>query len=408
MPVYRYTATDRRQAEHRGIINAPSAATARKALKARGYAVKKLTEDSEKKERELFPFLSSLLYRVPRKDVGLFSRQLGTLLDAGLPLDRSLANIIEQTENIYLRKALMEIRTAVMEGTSLSDAMKKHPAIFPPVYHNLVSVGEQTGTYEKSLLRLADLEDSNQKLKNKVTTAMFYPMVMIILLGAILLFLLGVVFPQIQELFVQMDAELPFITKAVMAVSSLLTPVRFLFTSLIFGALLYLFLDWKKSEKGRPVYEKFLLRQPLIGNFIRKILLARFTRNLGVMLQSRVPLLSALLIVSKIVDHGIFAAEISQAIERIKEGTRLTDAMKSSVIMNQMVLGMLSAGELSDSIPDMVGKVADMLENEVDSSIQKLSSLLEPAMMIFMGLMIAVIMAAILLPMYGLTKQMQM
>jgi general secretion pathway protein F len=340
--------------------------------------------------------------------VGLFSRQLGTLLDAGLPLDRSLANITEQTENIYLQKALMEIKAAVVEGTSLSDAMKKHPAIFPPVYYNLVAVGEQTGTYEQSLLRLADLEDANQKMKSKVSTAMFYPMVMIFLLGAILLFLLGVVFPQIQELFVQMDAELPMITKIVIWVSSLLTPVKFIFTSLIVGTLTYLFLDWKKSEKGRPVFEMFLLKQPLIGNFIRKILLARFTRNLGVMLQSRVPLLSALLIVSKIVDHGIFTAEINQAIEKIKEGARFTDAMKKSVIMNQMVLGMISAGELSDSIPVMVSKVADMLENEVDTSIAKLSSLLEPAMMVFMGLMIAVIMAAILMPMYGLTKQMHM
>lgn len=408
MALFRYTAFNTRGREEKGMINAPSAASAKKTLKSKGLYVRELKEDLEKRDRELFPFLTKLLYRVPRRDVGLFARQLGTLLDAGLPLDRSLENIVEQTENQILKKALLEIKSDVVEGAALSDSLKKHPAVFQPIYHNLISVGEKTGAYEQALLRLADLEDANIKMKNKVSTAMFYPLIMLFLLGAILVFLLAVVFPQIQALFVQMDAELPLITKIVLAVSNVVSSWKIIFPFLIGGAGYYFFKQWKDTPEGQEKYEKFLLSQPILGGLLKKIILARFTRNLGVMLQSRVPLLISLQVVARVVSHKIFEAEINRAADRIKEGTGLTDAFRDSTIMSQMVLGMLSAGEISDQVPQMVHKVADMLENDVDSSIQKMSTLLEPAMMVIMGGVIVIIMAAILLPMYNLTKQMQM
>ncbi len=408
MPIYRYNAFNRKGKEEKGIVDASTPAAARRVLRGKGLYVKVLEEDQEKKDRELFPFLTKLLYRVPRREVGLFARQLGTLLNAGLPLDRSLTNIIDQTENEYLKKALIQIKSDVVEGEKLSEALKKHPAIFPPLYHNLISVGERTGAYEESLLRLADLEEANEQLRMKVTTALFYPIIMLTLLGAILVFLLAVVFPQIQQLFVQMNAELPLITRVVLSASNLLTtPWKIVSVLGVVGGGAYFFQRWKATPEGAVAYERFMLRVPVVGTLMRKVILARFSRNLGVMLENRVPLVTALQVVSKVVDHHIFEEEVNTAIARIKEGSKLSEGFGDSTIVTHMLMGMLAAGEMSDTVPEMVNRIADVLDQEVDASVQKMSTLLEPAMIILMGGAIVVIMSAILLPMYNLTKQLK-
>jgi general secretion pathway protein F len=404
MPVYKYIAIDRKGKQIKGILDAPSSTQARRVLRQKNLYVKSLEEDIEKRERELFPFLTKILYRVPRKEVALFVRELGTLLDAGLPLDKSLTNIIEQTENIFLKKAIIEIKSDVLEGESLSKAIAKHPAIFPEVYSNLIQVGEQTGTYERALLRLADLEEANLKLRNKVITALFYPLIMLFFLGGIMTFLLSVVIPQIQEMFVQLNVELPLITRIVIAFSELFVSYKIIFPITFFTIAVYLFIRWYNTEQGRLKFEDITLRIPLLGSLLQKVVLARFSRNLGVMLENRVPLITALQIVAKIVNHKIFEKEINEAIDKIKEGTKFSEAFANSRIMTYMVKGMISAGESSDSLANMVLKIADILDDEVDAIIQRFSTLIEPAMIVLMGGMIAIIMSAILLPIYNLTR----
>lgn len=407
MPVFRYTAVNRKGKNEKGIIDATTASSARQILRSRGLIVRQLAEDEEKRDRELFPFLAKILYRVPRKDVSLFVRQLGTLLDAGIPLDRSLQNIIEQTENPYLKKALIEIRGDIIEGESLSQALAKHSAIFPDMYTNLVAVGEQTGTYEKALLRLADLEEANLRMQNKVLSALFYPMILIFILGIVMVFLMTVVIPQIQELFASLNAELPLLTKAVIGASKLFTVPWILIPFLLIGGGIVGFQKWVSKPAGRRQFEELVLRTPLIGTLIQKSLLARFARNLGVMLESRVSLIVALQVTARVVNHSIFSGEILQAIDRIREGSGITDGFRDSVVLTQMVRGMLAAGEATDRVAPMIVKLADILEDEVDATVQRFSTLLEPAMMVFMGLMIGGIMGAILMPMYNLTKQLQ-
>ncbi|MCB1139618.1 MAG: type II secretion system F family protein [Leptospiraceae bacterium] len=407
MPIYRYTALNKKGKEEKGILDAGSAVLARKMLRAKGLFVRNLVQDQEKRERELLPFLSKLVYRVPRRDVALFARQLGTLLDAGLPLDRSLNNIIDQTENEFLKKALIATRADVVEGDSLSTALSRHPAIFPQIYSNLISVGEKTGTYEKALLRLADLEEANLNMKSKVQAALFYPIIMLALLGAIMVFLMGVVVPQIERLFDEMDMELPFITEAVLAFSNMMSSAWILVPITLMSGITIAINRYYATPEGRRRIEELLLRIPLVGGLLQKSILARFSRNLGVMLENRVPLITSLQVVSKVVNHSIFNSEIDRAIDKIKEGSRITDAFRDSVIMNQMILGMLSAGEASDNIPGMVNKIADILEEDVNSAIQKFSTLLEPMMIILMGGLIALIMMAILLPISDLQKNMQ-
>jgi len=406
MALYTYIAFNRKGKEEKGIIDAANVQAARTKLKSQGFYIKHIVEDREKEEREMFPFLSKLLYRIPRKDVGIFAKQLGTLLGAGIPLDKSLGSIIDQTENIYLRKIIIQIKADITEGNSLSEAMKKHPEVFPEQYPSLISVGEQTGDYELTLNRLADLEEKANELKSKVQVAMVYPLIMGGLSILVAVFLLTVVIPQIQELFAQFDAELPLITRIVIGLSQLLT-AYWLYLILGFGLGFYSFVRWKNSVKGRKKWDRFLLKVPIIGSLIRKVMISSFARSLSVLLLNRVPLIASLQIVAKIVNNFVFHTEIQRAIERVKEGGKLSESFHDSQILPQMVIGMIAAGEASDRVPQMMDKLSEIYEGEVEATIKTMTQSLEPAMIIVMGGLIFTIMAAIMTPMYTLTKNIQ-
>ncbi|MCB1159918.1 MAG: type II secretion system F family protein, partial [Leptospiraceae bacterium] len=277
MALFTYIAFNKKGKEEHGIIDANNIQAARNKLKAKGLYVRVIKEDKEKQERELFPFLTKLLYRIPRKEVGLFTQQLGTLLGAGIPLDRSLANIIEQTENQYFKKVLIEIRTSITEGESLSGSMARHPEIFPQQYPSLVSVGEKTGNYEATLIRLAELEEASEDLKSKVQVAMIYPFIMAGLSLFVTIFLLTVVIPQIQELFVQFDAKLPLITLIVIWISNALVNYWWLMI-LVIVASTYLFIRFKNSEEGKKKWDNFVLQIPIFGTLSRKVLISSFAR----------------------------------------------------------------------------------------------------------------------------------
>lgn len=406
MALYSYVALTKKGKEEKGIVDAPSPQAARNKLKAKGLVVRSLKEDTEKKERELFPFLAKLLYRIPRKEVGLFVRQLGTLIGAGIPLDKALANIIDQTENQYFKKVMIEMRAQITEGSSLSKAMEKHPHVFPLQYPSLVSVGERTGEYEKTLMRLADLEEASAELKSKVQVAMIYPFIMGLLSFAVAIFLLTVVIPQIQELFNQFDTELPLITRIVIGISNALTNYWWLML-LVIGGSSYGFMRFKNSEEGKKKWDSFILKVPIFGSLLKKVMISGFARNLGVLLNNRVPLITSLEIVSISVNNYIFQMEIKDAILKIKEGAKISEAFQGSQILSPMVLGMLAAGEITDQVPEMMNKLADIFDSEVNNAVKSMTQSLEPIMIIVMGGIIFVIMAAIMSPMYKLTQEIQ-
>ncbi|MGE8719851.1 type II secretion system F family protein [Leptospira terpstrae] len=406
MPLFTYVAFNRKGKEEKNIIDAPNLQAARNKLKAKGLYVRSIQEDREKEERELFPFLSKLLYRIPRKDVGLFCKQLGTLIGAGIPLDKCLLSIIDQVENIYFKKVLIEMRADITEGMSLSESMKKHKTVFPDQYPSLISVGESTGNYENTLHRLAELEEKSSELKSKVQVAMIYPMIMGLLSLGVSIFLLVVVIPQIEQLFASFDAKLPLLTRGVIFLSYVLTNYWIFILGAIAAGLLS-FLKWKSSGEGKKVWDRFLLGLPVIGTLLRKILVSNFARNLSILLMNRVPLIVSLNIVSDVVGHTVFKEEIESAIIKIKEGGKLSDSLQGSQVLPQMVLGMLSAGEASDKVPEMMNKLSEIYESEVDTAIKSLTQSLEPMMIIVMGGIIFTIMAAIMTPMYKLTQEIQ-
>ncbi|MCB1140732.1 MAG: type II secretion system F family protein [Leptospiraceae bacterium] len=406
MALYQYTAFNKKGKEEKGIIDANSLLAARNKLKAKGLYVRTMVEDHEKKEREMFPALSRILYRIPRKTVALFVRQLGTLIGAGIPLDRSINNIIDQTENQNFKKVAIEMKTAITEGSSLSQAMEKHPTVFPRQYPSLISVGERTGEYEKTLMRLADLEEASLELKNKVQVAMIYPFIMGLLSMSVAIFLLTVVIPQIQELFSQFDAELPLITRVVIGLSYVLTHYSLLILAVIFGVIFGIY-KFKNSKSGRPKWDSFVLSIPIFGSLTRKVLVSNFARNLSVLLGNRVNLIVSLEIVGIAVSNSIFESEIKSAVMKIKEGGKFSDAFAGSQILTPMVLGMIAAGELSDTVPKMMDKLADIYDSEVNNAIKSMTQSLEPIMIVVMGGLIFTIMAAIMTPMYKLTQEIQ-
>ncbi len=406
MPLFTYVAFNKKGKEEKGIVDANNIQAARTKLKNKGLYVRSIAEDREKEERDLFPFLTKLLYRIPRKEVGLFSKMLGTLLGAGIPLDRCLMSIIDQIENVYLKKVVIEMRADITEGLSLSESMKKHPTVFPDQYPSLIAVGESTGNYEDTLHRLAELEEKSAELKSKVQVAMIYPVIMGALSLAVSVFLLIVVIPQIEQLFASFNATLPLITRIVIGLSYFLTNYWWLILISIFGGSLA-FAKWKATENGIKVWDRFILRVPVVGSLLKKVLVSNFARNLSILLMNRVPLIVSLNIVSDVVNHTVFREEITAAIVKIKEGGKLSDSLQGSQILSQMVLGMLSAGEASDKVPEMMTKLSEIYESEVDTAIKSLTQSLEPIMILVMGGIIFTIMAAIMTPMYKLTQEIQ-
>jgi general secretion pathway protein F len=406
MALFTYIAYNKSGKEVKDIVEATNLQAARNKLKAKGFYVKSIKEDQEKKEKELLPFLAKFIYRVPRKQVELFVRQLGTLVGAGIPLDKSLNNISEQLENRSLKKIVMDMRAAITEGLSLSQAMAKYPDVFPEQYSSLISVGEKTGEYENTLIRLADLEEAASDMRSKVKVAMIYPLIMGMVSLFVAIFLLVVVVPQIQELFAQFETELPLITRIVIGISDIITNYWLFIIIGIVGGYMG-FNSYTTSPEGKKKWDTYFLKIPVFGSLTKKVLVSSFARNLSVLLMNRVSLITSLSIVSKIVDNHVFQTEINSAIGKIKEGEKLSESFQGSAILSPMVIGMIAAGEVSDTVPSMMSKLSEIYDKEVNNAIKSMTQSLEPIMIVVMGAIIFTIMAAIMTPMYKLTQEIQ-
>ena len=404
MPIYRYKAFNSSGKQIENYIESSSLSAAQANLKQQGYYIREIREDIIKRDRELFPELSKLLYRVSGKDMGLFSRQLGTLLGAGITLNQALTDVWEQTSNQHFKKIISQMKQDVVSGKSLSEAIAAHKDIFPPVYENMVKVGEATGSYESTLNSLAELEEKNAELKGKAITALVYPGIMLFVSFAVVIFLLTSVVPQIETMFAQFEgAELPLPTRIVLGISSFVRNYWYL-AILGAGASLLLLGRWKSTTDGKLKWNRFVFKIPLLGKIQLKITVSRFARNLGILLERNVSLLVALSIVSGVVDSAILKKELEQAIKEIKEGISLKNALQKSEVLPQMTKGMMAAGEATDQMSKMLLKVATIMEAEVDSAVKGLTAALEPIMIVVMGGLVGGIMIAVMMPLYKLAE----
>jgi len=406
MPVYEYIALDDRGHRLKGIVDAASAAGARQKLRETRIFPIDLAESSAQK-KEGAPArkgLEGFSGKVSLRDMSIMTRQLSTLLGAGLPLVPSLTVLVSQTAHPRLKKTLAQIREDVNEGNSLTGSISRHSKIFPPFFVNMIRAGEASGTVNLVLERLADFNESQQALKTRIRSALAYPIFMFFIGSLVLFFLVAFVVPNITRIFQEMHQTLPAITMLLIAVSRFLQ--SFWWIILLAAAVGFLALRYAvtQTEKGRHLWDRIKLAAPLFGPVNRKMSVARFSRTLGTLLQSGVPLLNAMEIVRNVVDNRLIADDLQNAGREVEEGQPLSGSLARRGFFPPMVIEMIAVGEQSGNLEPMLYRVADFYEREVESHILMMTSLLEPAMVLLMGLIVGFIVVSILLPIFEMNQ----
>jgi len=326
---------------------------------------------------------------------------MATLLRSGIPLAEALGALVEQLTNVRFKAPVSEVRAMVNEGSSLADALAKHPKIFDELYVSMVRAGELAGNLDDVLGRLADFLESSQKLKAKVQGAMIYPMVMVVVGVAIMAVLMIKVIPQITDMFTQQGKVLPLNTRMLIWVSDFIgTYIAFL----IIGGILFtfLFVQWTRSKDGKPAWHRFLLKTPVLGQLVRTINVSRFARTLGTMLHAGVPMLRALDTAKQIVGNVLIQRAIEDAKKAVTEGESLAQTLKKSGQFPTTLIHMVAVGEKAGQLEQMLERVANTYDAEVDTKLARLTSLLEPLMLVIMGGAVAFIVFSILQPIMDL------
>lgn len=419
MPVYEYIGKDASGKTVKGVLDVDGVKALKTALrrdkvflteykeagnKAKGQGRVKAGVQQKQGSREVD--LNDLLTRITPQDISEMTRQLATLLKAGVPLVESLQATVEQIENPKLKRVLAEVRTAVNEGAPFWRALSVHEKVFENTYYNMVRAGESAGNLDVVLLRLADFTESQVRLRNKIVGAMTYPAIMLCISLLIVFGMMVFVVPTITAMFTDLGADLPLLTKILIAASDVMTRFWWLGLLGLYGAFRG-FARWKATDGGADKWDTWLLKVPVLGDLIRKIAISRFSRTLSTLLASGVPLLTAMEIVENVVANRILAKVVAEARVAIREGDSIAGPLKRSGQFPPMVVHMIAIGERSGELENMLKNVSDSYENQVDTRVSALTSLLEPLMIVFMGIIVAFLVAAILLPMMKLTQAVQ-
>lgn len=404
MPVYSYAGLSPEGKNVSGVIDAESPRAARLKLRRSGVFPTSL---SESREADATPrasrSITRLFERVGQQELAVMTRQLSTLVSAGLPLVDCLSALIEQVDSERLKSILTQTRERVNEGSSLADALAEHPKVFTGLYVNMVRAGEASGALDVVLLRLADYTESTSRLRSKLRSALTYPTIMLVIGASILFFLLSYVVPKITRIFTESKQVLPLPTRLLMAVSGMLSNWWPLFVLLAAAAALG-FRYYVRTESGRYRYDRWRLRAPVFGKLLQKIAVARFSRTLSTLLRSGIGLLPSLDIVKNIVDNRVLYDATEAARDAIREGQSIAPPLKKSGIFPPLMIHMIAVGERSGQLEEMLLKTAETYESEVDSTIATLTTLLEPVMIVFMGALVTFIVLSILLPIFQMSQ----
>ena len=340
--------------------------------------------------------------KVSEKDITLFTRQLATMMKAGVPLLQSFDIVAKGNDNPAVSKLIQDIRSDVETGTSLNQAFRKFPLYFDPLFCNLVGAGEQAGILEDLLTRLAIYKEKTLAIKAKIKSAMFYPVSILAVAFIVTAVIMIWVVPAFKEVFKSFGADLPAPTLMVMAMSDFMVANWYIIFGLLFGGLYLFFQSWKRSLKMQRSMDKLLLKLPIFGAVIRKATIARWTRTLATMFAAGVPLVESLDSVGGASGNAVYLDATRRIQTEVSTGTSLTVAMQNSDVFPNMVTQMVSIGEESGSLDNMLGKVADFYEDEVDEAVASLSSLMEPLIMVILGVLIGGLVIAMYLPIFKL------
>ena len=405
MPVYEYTALDKGGKSLSGIIDADSAMAARHKLRGTGiYPVDVKETFARRRDQASAPASFSALFRgVKAAELSATTRQLAILLAAGVPLVSALEGMIAQIENSTFKRILAQVKESVNEGNSLAFSLAQHPKIFSQIYVNMVRAGEASGSLDVVLDRLAEFSEHQQTLRGRFRSALAYPIFMACVATLILFFLITFIMPNIMKIFSEMQQTLPTATVLLMGFSHFLKSYWWMiFLAAVAGV--FLLKQFKKSAKGQYLWDEMKIRLPLLGPINRKMALARFGRTLGSLLQSGVPLLAALEIVRNIVNNLPIAQVIEKTADDIQEGKTLSAPLSQSRWFPSIMVQMITVGEQSGELEKMLNKIADIYEGEVESQIMAMTSMLEPFMILIMGVFVGFIVISILLPIFEMSQ----
>lgn len=395
MPIYAWKGKNTFGEKRKGVVEAPDQAAALAHVKRLRIADPVIKE----KAKDIFANVALFRPKVTGKDVVIFTRQLSTMIDAGLPLVQSLEILSKQQENSSFKNTLSEIQADVESGTTFADSMRKHPKVFDNLYSNMIEAGETGGILDTILSRLAIFMEKAMALKKKVKGAMTYPAICLAISILILIVILVFVIPVFEEMFSQMDAALPIPTQIVVSLSNAFKENLIWIILPIIG-LIYLFKKVYGTEKGRLRVDQALLRAPVVGMLIRKVAVAKFTRTLSTMLQSGVPILEALQVVARTAGNKVIERAVLRTADSIAEGRPIAEPLEESGVFPNMVVQMINVGESVGALDTMLEKIADFYDEEVDQAVSNLTAMIEPFMMVFLGGMIGTLVVAMYLPIF--------
>jgi type IV pilus assembly protein PilC len=425
MPQFQFTAADAKGEQMSGTVESTSEADAIQQLRSQGYYPLQVVEVGKGKlaAKKAAPkgksagpkkAKSSTGGRIKPKILMIFTRQLATLIDSGLPLLRGLTVLAKQEPNPVLRGTIGALADSVQGGSTFSEALAQHPRIFNKLYVNMVKAGELGGVLEVVLVRLAEYQEKAHKLKNKIVSAMVYPIIVMFIAVAILVFLMLFIVPKFETMFAEMgnDAELPMISQIVFGTSKFfLKPTIWIIPNIVWVFLLvtligFLLSLWGKTKKGRRFIDAAKLKLPIFGDIQRKSAIARFSRTLGTLVTSGVPILQALNITRDTAGNVVVSDAIDKVHEAVKEGESIVSPMQTSSVFPSMVISMVDVGEETGQLPEMLLKVADVYDDEVDNAVTALTSILEPIMIVVLALVVGAVVFALFLPLIKIISEM--
>ncbi len=403
MPVFEYIAINTAGRRIKGVLDADSAQAARQKLRETELMPVQVGETKKTAKPAREASLSEFFSRPKTADIALFTRQLAVLLRAGMPLVDALAAVLEQVESKGLVKIVYQIRETISEGAALSVALAQHRRYFPKLYVNMVKAGESSGALEVVLFRLAEFMDKQLSLKRRVTSAMMYPTLMTVVGFGVLFFLMTYIIPTITKIFSQLNRALPAPTVALIGISNFLRSYWWAMAALLL-LLLLLFGQYRRTEGGRARWDRLKLALPIFGKLNRKMAVARFARTLGTLTQSGVNLMDSLEIVKSIVDNRVIGRAIEDAQQSVRKGDDLASSLKRSNVFPPVVIHMIALGERSGQLEEMLINVADTFDDEVDTTLAGIVSLLEPTMIVIMAVVVGFIVLAMLLPIFDMNR----
>ena len=389
--VFEYEGKDKNGKTVRGEMRAGGEAMVSASLRRQGILTTKV------KKRRLSGGKS-----IKQKDIAIFTRQLSTMMRAGVPLIQSFDIVARGSPNPKLTRLLTDIRSDVETGTSLSSAFRKHPLHFDALYCNLVEAGEAGGILESLLDRLAVYQEKTMAIKNKIRSAMIYPIAVMVVAFVVLAIIMIFVIPSFKDVFSSFGADLPTPTLMVIAMSEFFVKYWYLIFGIIGGGAYFFFESWKRSEKMQHAMDRLLLRVPVFGDLVRKSAVARWTRTLSTMFAAGVPLVEALDSVGGASGNAVYADATAQIQKDVSTGAALTTSMQTTGVFPNMVLQMCAIGEESGSLDAMLGKAAEFYEDEVDEAVKGLSTLMEPFIIVILGTLIGGIVVSMYLPIFKL------